>query len=140
MKYIVMNKTPYGYLSEGLEDFSYYRLDILADWFLHDVSDRISSWYDWLKDDKYVETDSNATWLEKQCSASGEKQIIFGSITHMMQNTKKGIYAPKENEVARLSMKNVFELLNSWEQLLKIRPDKIIITEEDGIYKMATVQ
>jgi len=140
MKHIVINKTPYGYLSEGLVDFSYYRLDILADWFLHDVSDRTTSWLEWLKDENYYETDSNATWLEKQHSANGEKEIVFGCITHMMQNTKKGIYTPKENEIARLSMKNVLELLNSWDQLLKTRPDKIMIIEENGVYKMFSVQ
>ena len=140
MKHIVINKGSYGYLSEGLKDFSCYRLDILADWFLHDVGNRITSWIEWLNDDRYDETDSNATWLEKQYSTNGEKEVIFGAITHMMQNTRKGIYAPTENEIARLSMKNVLALLDSWEQLLKIRPNQIMLVEENGVYKMFAVQ
>lgn len=66
--------------------------------------------------------------------------ITMGSLTQMMLNTKKGVYAPKETEVARLTKANVIELLNTWEQLLKTRPDQIMIAEENGGYKMFKVQ
>jgi hypothetical protein len=55
-------------------------------------------------------------------------------------NIKKGVYAPKETEVACLSKDNAIELLNTWEQLLKTRPEQIMITEENGGYKIFKVQ
>ena len=58
----------------------------------------------------------------------------------MMLNTRKRVYAPKETEVACLSKDNAIELLNTWEQLIKTRPEQIMITEENGVYKMFEVQ
>lgn len=140
MKHIIIKKTPYGYSCGGIKDTRDGKLEILADWFLHDVSNRLETWFEWLNDNSYEETDSNATWLEKEINTLGEQEILFGSLAHMIDNSKKGLYKPKESDFARLSKKNVIELLNTWQQLLQTRPNEIMITEENGIYKMFAVQ
>ena len=111
MKNILINKTQYGYTSETLENDSNYKLEILADWLLDDVRNHSDSWIEWLNNDNYEDTDSNATWLEKETSPQGDQEIIFGSLAHMINNTKKGVYKVKESDVLRISKENVIEIL-----------------------------
>ena len=140
MKSILIKRTKYGYISETLENDSNYKLEILADWLLDDVRNHSDSWIEWLNNDNYEDTDSNATWLEKEITPQCDQEIIFGSLAHMINNTKKGVYKVLEGDILRISKERVIELLNSWEQLLKTRPKQIMITEEDGIYKMFEIQ
>ena len=125
-----------GYFCNKREDYENYGMEILADWFKYDVGSRNSQgWIKWLNDDseEAEDTESNATWLEKY-----EGKIVFGSITDLIQ--AKGIYKPKEKEIIRVPREQVIEMLNTWEQLIKTKPHKIMITEEDGVFKMFEVQ
>ena len=118
------------------EDASDNGMDVLAYWFTDDVGSRNSQgWIEWINDDseEAEDTESNATWLEKY-----EGKVVFGSITDLIQ--AKGIYKPKEKEIIRVPREQVIEMLNTWEQLIKTKPDKIMITEEDGVFKMFEVQ
>ena len=117
-----------------------YGMDVLAYWFAHDVRDNPSGWIKWINEDKYEDTESNATWLEKYWPGNSTCEIIFGSLSDMAQTPKGRIYVPKEERTITILKSNVIDLLNSWEQLLKTRPKQIIITEENGIYKMTEVQ
>lgn len=139
MKSILIKKKMDIYCCKKLDN-SDYKLEILADWFIDDVRN-INAWRNWLNDcgEDAETTDSNATWLEKDWSAQGTCEIIFGSISHMIKNTKNGVYTPEENEIVRIPKNNVVELLNSWEQLLKTRSEEIMIIEKSGIYSMFEV-
>lgn len=117
-----------------------YGMEILAYWLAHDVKNSTDGWIEWLNNDDYEDTDSNATWLEKEITPQGDQEIIFGSLANMINNTKKGKYNVKESDILRISKEKVIEILNTWKQLLKTRPDQIMITEENGIYKMSEVQ
>ena len=115
------------------QETSNYKLEILAYWFTDDVRNHAQGWIEWLNDDRYEDTDSNATWLEKY-----KGNIILGNITDWIQ--AKNPYKPKEEDVIKIPKENVIELLNTWEQLLKTRPKEIMITEENGVFKMFEVQ
>ena len=116
-------------------DTPYYGMEILSYWFAHDVRNHSQGWIEWLNDDseEAEDTESNATWLEKY-----QGKVVFGSVTDLIQ--AKGIYKPKEKEIIRVPREQVIEMLNTWEQLIKTKPDKIMITEEDGVFKMFEVQ
>ena len=117
------------------------KMRILADWFVHDVGTGIRSWLDWFEDrNKLAEdTESNATWLSKEWLPNGECDITFGSIVDLIQDNSP-VHISDPAHVVIMPRENVIELLNTWKELLKIRPDKIMITEENGIYKMFAVQ
>jgi hypothetical protein len=117
-----------------------YGMDVLAYWFAHDVRDNTNGWIKWISEDSYEDTESNATWLEKYWSDEGTCEIIFGSLSDMAQTSRGKIYVPKEERTITILKGNVIDLLNSWERLLKTHPKQIMITEENGIYKMFEVQ
>lgn len=117
-----------------------YGMDVLAYWFAHDVRNNPTEWIKWINEDSYEDTESNATWLEKYWPNDYTCKITFGSLSDMAQTPKGKIYAPKEERTITILKDNIIELLKSWEQLLKTRPNKIMITEENGIYKMFEVQ
>lgn len=127
-----------GYFTQSSE---MYGLEILGEWFTDDVAHRIDSWIEWFNDrDKLAEnTESNATWLEKEWLPDGGCNVTFGSIVDLIQD-ESPVYIPKEEDIIVMSLKNVLELLNTWQQLLKLRPNQIMIIEECGIYKMFAVQ
>ena len=115
------------------EDASDNGMDILAYWFTDDVGSWIDSWRKWLNNDSEA-TESNATWLEKY-----KDEIIFGSITDMIQS-KGRFFEPTDEQMITVPREQVIEMLNTWEQLIKTKPDKIMITEENGVFKMFEVQ
>ena len=132
MKSIYIKKTPYSYSADKIYDDSNSQLEILADWFTDDVGDDSKHWTAWFNNDEYVETDSNATWLEKRGS-----DIIFGSIAESM--VIKNYEIPGKHTVT-LSKQNVLELLAVWEQILKTHTNEIMIIEENGVFRMFEVQ
>ena len=135
----LITKNWYVYCVQKLFEDDNIKMEVLGDWFVHDVSDDIHWWIEWLNDDNYDTTESNATWLDKDWMADGECMITFGSIVDMIQD-KKLIYIPDQNRVVILTKHNIIELLNTWDELLKTRPEQIMITEENGVYKMFAVQ
>ena len=130
MKFVVIKNRGYP------QDTPHYGMEILAYWFTDDVGGYAKSWIRWVNDESEAAeaTESNATWLEKY-----KDQIIFGSIIDMIQS--KGIlFEPTDDQMISVPKKNVIELLKTWEQLLKTQPQQIMITEEDGVFKMFEVQ
>lgn len=118
------------------EDATNCKVEVLADWLTDDVSTRCDSWRKWLNDnsEKMQDTESNATWLEKY----GDK-ILMGAITHIMIFEHEGLSTPEEYKVM-ISIKNAIELIDSWEGLIKTCPLRLILYEENGIYRLEAVQ
>lgn len=109
---------------------------LLADWLMDDVDD-YNFWYDWLGDHDNAEATfvgCNSTWLYKN-----NNLVTIGSIGDVIMYEHKGKQTP-ENHKVKLSVDNAIELLISWEELLKIKPEHIIIYEENGVYRMEEVQ
>ena len=112
------------------------KVEILVDWLRDDVSNWYESWREWLNNtsEAMQDTESNATWLEKD----GD-MVTLGAITHIMMFEHEGLSTPEEFKVT-ITIKNAVELVNAWEKLLEIRPLKIILYEERGIYRLEEVQ
>ena len=126
-----------GYFYDKGSTCENYGMEILADWFLYDVGSRNSqSWNRWVNDESEAAeaTECNATWLEKY-----KDEIIFGSITDMI-DSKGPLFEPADYQMISVSKENVIEMLEIWGQLSKIRPPQIMITEENGVFKMFEVQ
>ena len=141
MQSIILKKSICMYHAQLLFDYSNIKMEILGEWFTDDVSDSIDTWLEWFEDrDKLAEdTESNATWLEKEWLSDGRCNVTFGSIVDLIQD-KSPIFIPNLNRILIMPRENVIELLKTWKDLLKICPDKIMITEENGVYKMFAVQ
>ncbi len=129
MKFVLIKKifspkiNSYFYHTEVTSEFDNTKLETLGEWFNDDFSE---------------DTDSNATWLEKNWLPDGTCMITFGALTDWIQ--AKGIYVVNPDRVVKMPKANVLELIDTWEEMLKIKPDQIMITEENGIYKMFAVQ
>jgi len=141
MQSIIIKKSTCTYIPQKIFEDDNIKMEILGEWFTDDVSDRIDTWLDWFEDrDKLAEdTESNATWLEKAWLPDGNCNVTFGSIVDLIQD-KAPIYIPDPKRILIMPRENVIELLKTWKELLKICPDKIMITEENGVYKMFAVQ
>ena len=124
-----------------LEDSSDWGIEVLGDWFVFDVSNNPATWVKWLNDrDKLAEdTESNATWLSKEWLPSGGCNVTFGSITDLIQDSSP-VHIPVPESIIIIPIENVIELLNTWDQLLKSKPEEIVIVEDNDIYKMSEVQ
>ena len=75
MKIINIRNTPYGYDCNTLEDASNCKLEILADWLIHDVRREDVGLREWLDNSDYDYTDSNATWLRKNWENDNNGQL-----------------------------------------------------------------
>ena len=141
MQSVVLKKSACTYHVKVLSDYSNIKMEILGEWFTDDVSDRIKPWINWFNDqDKLTEnTESNATWFEKEWLPNGACNVTFGSIVDLIQD-KAPIYIPDPARTLIMPRENVIELLETWKELLKTCPNQIMITEEGGIYKMFAVQ
>lgn len=137
----LIKKSWYVYRTQLLFDYSNIKMEILGEWFTDDVSDSIDTWLEWFEDrDKLSEdTESNATWLEKEWFPNGDCNVTFGSIVDLIQD-KSPIYVPDPARILIMRRENVIELLNTWKKLLTICPNEIMIVEENGVYKMFAVQ
>ena len=58
----------------------------------------------------------------------------------MLNFDQAPIYIPDPARILIMPRENVIELLKTWKDLLKICPNQIMITEENGVYKMHAVQ
>lgn len=137
----LIKKTWYVYRTQKLFGDDNIKMEILGDWFTDDVSDNPDTWLEWLDDrDKSAEdTESNATWLEKEWLSDGNCNVTFGSIVDLIQD-KSPIFIADKNRILIMPRENVIELLKAWAKLLKICPNLIMITEENGVYKMFAVE
>lgn len=137
----IIKKSWYSYHAQKLFEDDNIKMEILADWFTHDVSSNPDTWLEWLEDRYKLadDTESNATWLEKEWFADGNCNVTFGSIVDLIQD-KSPIFIADPNRVLVMPRENVIELLKTWGELLKINPNQIMITEENGVYKMFAVQ
>jgi hypothetical protein len=107
-------------------------LYVITEWFRSDVVKNFDSWREWLRsigEDKR-EAESNATWLEKH----GD-QLTLTAITDILTYEYQGNPIPEGYRI-HMSIENAIELINSWEELLKTKPEQIMIYEENGIYRM----
>lgn len=111
-------------------------LYVITEWFRSDVVRNFDSWRELLMstDKDKQEAESNATWLEKH----GD-QLTLTAITDILTYEYEGNPIPDGYRI-HMSIKNAIELINSWEELLKTRPEQIIIYEENGVYRMEEVQ
>jgi hypothetical protein len=111
-------------------------ISILYEWFRDDVGSSVDSWREWLSDnsEEMQDMESNATWLEKE----GDK-VTLGLITDIILYCRNGLEIP-ENYKIMISIKNAIELIDSWEKLIQTCPPKLIIYEENGIYRLEEVQ
>lgn len=137
----IIKKSYYSYHVQKLFEDDNIKMEVLGDWFVFDVSNNPATWIKWLNDrDKLAEdTESNATWLEKEWLPDGKCNVTFGSIVDLIQD-KAPIYVPDPARILIMPRENVIELLKTWKKLLEIRPNQIMITEENGVYKMFEVQ
>ncbi len=144
MKFVLIKKifspkiNSYFYHTEVTSEFDNTKLEILGEWFTDDLSDCFNPWREWFNDDSSEDTDSNATWLEKNWLPDGTCTVTFGALTDLIQ--ARGVYVEDPNRVVKMPKTNVLELIDTWEEMLRIKPDEIMITEENGIYKMFAVQ
>lgn len=138
MNFVVIENIRGGYLPKPGNNL---KMGILAYWFVQDVGTNIKTWLEWLEDrDKLADdTESNATWLEKEWLSDGSCNVTFGSIVDLIQD-KSPIFIADPNRVLVMPRENAIELLKTWGELLKIRPNQIMINEENGVYKMFAVQ
>ena len=131
MKSILIKKIDNSYFCEKTADYSNADMEALADWFTDDVYD-IESWIRWINNNKYDTTESNASWLDKE-----NGNIVIGALIDFM--TKDDFDVIGKFAVS-MTKQNAIELLNTWAELLKTYPDEIMITEENGVFKMFEVQ
>ncbi len=138
MNFVTIENIKGGYLPKPGNNL---KMGILAYWFVQDVGTAIKTWLEWLEDcDKLADdTESNATWLEKEWLPDGSCNVTLGSIVDLIQDNSP-IFIADPNRVLVIPRENVIELLNTWIELLKICPNQIMITEENGVYKMFAVQ
>ena len=138
MNFVIIENIKGGYLPKSDNNL---KMSILAYWFVQDVGTAIKTWLEWLEDrDKLADdTESNATWLEKEWLSDGSCNVTIGSIVDLIQD-KAPIFIADPNHILVIPRENVIELLNAWKELLKTRPKQIMITEENGVYKMSEVQ
>ena len=108
---------------------------LLADWLIDDVGD-FMFWYDWLDNQNKESTfiGCNSSWLNKDNNV-----VTMGSIGDIVIYEHKDLQTP-ENHKINLSVGNTMELLISWENMLKAKPEQIMIYEEGVIYRMKEVQ
>lgn len=134
MQCLYLDKSIVGsYVKDSLANV---KLCVVADWLTDDVNGAFEFCYDWLSgmDEASNDVEFNATWLEKDGDV-----ITMGSLADIMIYWPKGLDVPAENKVV-LSTKNAIELIDSWRKLLKIRPERIMIYEEDRVYRLEEVQ
>jgi hypothetical protein len=115
-----------------INKFSDFNMRMIAEWFTDDVSSGVKSWREWILDDnpEAINISSNATWLEKD-----ENIILFGAVTDLMQ------YDPVPDEyIVSMTKDNVLKLLEDWDRLYKLRFKELVITKENGIYRIEEVQ
>ena len=108
----------------------------VVEWFRDDVGRRFNLWREWLNntDENMQVAEANATWLEKH-----DGQLILTAIADIMIYGSENKPIPEEYRIC-MSIENAIELINSWEELLKTKPEQIMIYEEGGIYRMKEVQ
>ena len=134
MQYLYLSRSIVGsYIKDSIANI---KLSVLADWLTDDVRNNFDSWRKWLCDisEDMQETESNATWLNKH-----ENQLMLTAITDIMIYEYQGNPIPEGYRI-HMSIQNAIELINSWEELLKTKPEQIMIYEENGVYRMKEVQ
>lgn len=118
-------------------------MEILADWLVFDVYN-IDSWANWINDDNYDQTISNATVLRKAESTeslTGFDVLVLSSVGHMMQSPDIDKYETPEDQMIIISKQNALTLLKSWQKLRAVSPLEILIsTEDEDEFKMFEMQ
>jgi hypothetical protein len=74
--------------------------------------------------------------------AKGTGQAIERAVYTIVDiiQSKRVFFELADEQMITVPKKQVIEMLNTWEQLIKTKPDKIMIIEEDGVFKMFEVQ
>lgn len=132
MKRIIINNINGSYICQKKHYDINLKLEVLADWLLYDVWTDSAHWTEWINYQKKDTASSNTTWLIKY-----EGQIVLCGSTDMQRI--KDYEIPGKYTVV-ISPDNLIELLDTWQIMLQLRPNQIVITEENDIYKMFAVQ
>ncbi len=132
MEFVIIKKIDNTYIPISASNKSLYTV---VEWFRDDVGRNFDLWRKWLNniDENMQEVESNATWLEKY-----DGQVTLTAITDIIIYGREGNPIPEGYRI-HMSIENAIELINSWEELLKTKPEQIMIYEEGGIYRMKEV-
>ena len=131
--FVVIKQFDGMYIPISTTDESLY---VITEWFRSDVVKSFDSWREWLNDssEDMQAAESNATWLEKH----GD-QLTLTAITDILTYEYEGNPIPEGYRI-HMSIQNAIQLIDSWEELLKTKPEQIMIYEENGVYRMEVVQ
>lgn len=135
MKQIFIKKINDSYYADAVAKPEDLRLETIAEWFTDDVGTRSERWKKWINNSEPAldSVSSNASSLVKY-----EGNIIISS--QYAGHGLEGYYEIPSKYTVLISPDNLVEILDTWQMMLEIRPNKIVITEENGNYKMFASQ
>lgn len=135
MKQIFIKKINDSYYADAVANPEDLRVETIAEWLTDDVGTRSEKWKKWIS--------SSETTLDSVSSNASSLVKYEGKIIITSQYAGRGLEGYDEipnKYTVLISPANLIEILDTWQMMLQLRPNKIVITEENGVYKMFGVQ
>ncbi len=104
------------------DKISSYEMFILVNFLLSEVSLASSSWKNWILDPSQDLTLGNITEVDKE----GDHIFLRDLFSE----------EPEGGPYLKISIKELLNIIDSWDQLLKTKPKEILITRENGTITM----